>query len=183
MNVTRKELFSIPNILSYIRIILIPIFVYLYLNAQSQEDHYVVASIIIFSGLTDLFDGLIARRFHQITELGKLIDPVADKLTQGAIVFCLVMKYRYMWLIVLLFVFKELALLLGNVVLLRKGKKLDGAKWFGKISTAIFYVCMTALVGLPVSQNWANVLMILTGIFLSLSFVLYTVTFINMYRE
>lgn len=96
MKIQKREIFSIPNVLGYIRILLIPLFVWRYLTAQSGADYYTAAGIVLLSGLTDLFDGLIARRFHMITELGKVLDPIADKLTQAAIVFCLMFRVRWM---------------------------------------------------------------------------------------
>ncbi|RDW17418.1 CDP-alcohol phosphatidyltransferase family protein [Oceanobacillus chungangensis] len=183
MKVTAREVFSIPNILSYIRILFIPIFLYLYLNATESKDYYVVGLIIILSALTDLFDGLIARKFNQITELGKIVDPVADKLTQIAIVIALMLRYQFMWVLVILFIVKELFMVINGLILLRKGKKLDGAKWFGKVSTAVFYIAMGVLITFSdLHPNIAAVLMIVTGIFLALSFVLYIPEYAKMYR-
>ena len=79
---TKKEIFSIPNILCYFRIGLVPIFLYTYFTAEGSEGHMISAGILILSSLSDFFDGFIARKYDMITELGKLIDPVADKLTQ-----------------------------------------------------------------------------------------------------
>lgn len=184
MKVTAKEVFSIPNILSYIRILLIPVFLYLYINATESKDYYVAGLIIIISALTDLFDGLIARKFNQITEFGKIVDPVADKLTQIAIVIALMFRYHYMWILVLLFIIKELFMGINGLILLRKGKKLDGAKWFGKVSTAVFYIAMGVLITFPsLHPNIATLLMIITGGFLTLSFVLYLPEYLKMYRS
>ena len=82
MMFTKKEIFSIPNILCYFRILLVPVFLWAYFDLQSDEGHFVAAIILVLSSLSDFFDGFIARKCHMITELGKLIDPVADKLTQ-----------------------------------------------------------------------------------------------------
>lgn len=178
-----KEIWTIPNLLSIIRLILVPVFISYYLNAETINDYRIAGLIILFSGVTDLIDGIIARKFNQITDLGKLIDPVADKVTQAAIVFCLMVRYEYMWIIVLLFVIKELSMLAWNIVLIKKHKKLDGALWYGKVSTAVFYACMTILVAFPdLSAAFANSLMLITGFFLLLSFVLYTKIFLHMHR-
>ena len=101
-----KQLFSIPNILGYFRIILIPIIMWNYFHAQTDSDYYFVALLVVISGLTDALDGQIARRFHMVTPLGKALDPIADKLTQGALAVCLMTKYPLM---IVLF-----ALFLGN---------------------------------------------------------------------
>lgn len=179
-----KDFITLPNILSYIRLLLIPVFMTQYLTAAENKDYYLAGLIVVFSGLTDLLDGLIARKFNQITDLGKLLDPVADKLTQIAVIICLIFRYEKMWIIVSLFIVKELFMAVNNIVLYRQGKRLDGAKWFGKISTAIFYACMTFLVAFPsIQPTTAAILMIITGFFLALSFVLYGCEFFKMYQH
>ncbi|MFS0673386.1 CDP-alcohol phosphatidyltransferase family protein [Ornithinibacillus sp. 179-J 7C1 HS] len=184
MKLTSKEIFSIPNILSYIRLLLIPIFVYIYITSDNSADYYIAAFIILLSGLTDMFDGLIARKFNQITELGKMIDPVADKLTQAAIVGCLMFRYQYMWILVVLLVVKELFMGINGLILLKRGRKLDGAMWFGKVSTAVFYLAAFILIAFPeISSYYASLLMLVTGTFLGLSFILYIPEFLKLYRR
>lgn len=184
MKLTTKEVFSIPNILSYIRLLLIPVFIYFFLNATENRDYYFVGFIILLSGLTDLFDGMIARRFNQITELGKIVDPIADKLTQAAVVICLMFRYPFMWIIVILFVVKELFMGINGLILLKRGKKLDGAKWFGKLSTAVFYVTTGILITFPMLEaGFTSLLMIVTGVFLALSFMMYIPEYIKLYRK
>ena len=78
--IDRREIFSIPNLMGYFRILLIPLFSWMYCTADSTGDYYAAAVVVGISGLTDMFDGKIARRFNMITELGKFIDPLADKL-------------------------------------------------------------------------------------------------------
>ena len=84
------------------RIILIPIFIYVYANAKNEVDYYLAAAIIFLSGVTDFCDGFIARKFNQVTELGKLIDPIADKLTQAAIIVALIFKFNWIFFFVIL---------------------------------------------------------------------------------
>lgn len=176
-----KEIFTIPNILSIIRIMLVPVFISFYLNATSIQDYRIAGMIILFSGITDLIDGMIARKFNQITDIGKLLDPVADKITQAAIIFCLTVRFKYMLFIVVLFLVKEFSMLVWNIILLKKNKKLDGALWYGKVSTAVFYVCMTVMVTFPtISEAVANGLMVVTGFFLLVSFISYTKIFMEM---
>lgn len=184
MKVTVKEVFSIPNILSYIRILLIPVFVYLFFNATETSDYYFIGLIIFLSALTDALDGWIARKFNQITELGKVVDPVADKLTQAAIVICLLFRYPYMWILFILFVAKELFMGINGLILLKRGKKLDGAKWFGKLSTAVFYIAMGILITFPnLNEEFVAFLMMITGAVLLLSLLLYIPEFIKLYSK
>jgi cardiolipin synthase (CMP-forming) len=179
----KKEYFNIPNLLSYLRLLLIPAFVVVFLSATSQRDYYIAALIVLFSALTDLLDGIIARKFGQITELGKVLDPIADKLTQITIIICLLNQYTGMWAVILLFMIKELSMVINGLVLLKKGKKLDGAKWFGKWSTAVFFVCMILLVAMPkFPGEVAASLMIIASVFLLLSFVMYGREYAKMYQ-
>ena len=90
-----------------IRIIFIPVYAYLYLNAETMADFYIATAIMGISMITDLFDGYIARKYNMITEFGKLIDPIADKLTQGVLLWCLVGKYPLAKALLLLFIVKE----------------------------------------------------------------------------
>ena len=178
--VTLKDAFTIPNILSYVRILLIPLFIWLFLTALWGPDelsyyYYIAAGIVLLSGLTDMLDGKIARHFNQITELGKLLDPVADKLTQGAVIFCLALKFPLMWVTFGLLVVKELFMgIVGLVNLKRFGKKLDGALWFGKVCTTLFYVVVSALLLIPdIWSELANGLIAFCGVVILITFVLY----------
>ena len=104
----------------------------------------IAGAVILLSGITDLFDGKIARKFNMVTELGKALDPVADKLTLCAIAFCVMFESRnfphpYLSLMLM----KELFLLAANLISMKRvGRKLDGAMWFGKICTATLYAGM-----------------------------------------
>lgn len=178
-----KEIFTIPNLLSIFRIILIPIFVSLYILAREPRDYWLATTVIFISSLTDFFDGLIARKFNQISEFGKALDPIADKLTQIAIVACLLVRYQYMIFLFILLVIKELFMAINGIILLKRGKKLDGAMWFGKLSTAVFYITMIILTAFPtINIEIANMLILITGLFLLLSFILYIPEYRKLYR-
>ena len=116
---SKKEIFSIPNLMGYFRILMIPVFCYLYIGKQ----RYLAASAaVLLSSLTDLFDGKIARKFNMVTELGKLLDPVADKLTHGALALCLALRYPLMWALILLLIVKEGYMAVMGAVLLKREK-------------------------------------------------------------
>jgi cardiolipin synthase len=135
----------IPNILSCIRILLIPLFVW-----QLQSDHTVTAAVILaLSGLTDLLDGFLARRFNWVSRWGKILDPVADKLTQITVCFVLALKMRDYWFFFAVLLVKELIMLVLGGYLWRKKTLIEGARWFGKVFTTLFYVAMTVIVFLP----------------------------------
>lgn len=180
---TLREVFTIPNILSYFRLLLIPLFVYWYLTAQTTQQLMCAAAVLGVSGLTDLFDGRIARRFHQITELGILLDPVADKLTEGAVVLCLATRYAWMWLLVALYVAKEGFMAVAGLILLRRGKKLNGAKWFGKVCTFVFYIVTVLLIiWVDIPYAAANALILFCGGVMAFTLAMYVPVFLQMGR-
>ena len=138
----RNQNWTIPNLLSVLRILVIGPFAYFFLNDQLLW----AVAMLAFSGLSDLFDGLIARKFNQVTELGKMLDPVADKLTQATIAVCLAVKHPILISILLVFVLKELGMLVGGCILLKKKKRPCAAKWYGKAATFSFYISAVVIV-------------------------------------
>ena len=181
---TLREVFTIPNLLSYFRLLLIPLVVWLYLRAQSTRDFALAAVVIGVSGFTDLFDGRLARRLGQITELGILLDPVADKLTEGAVIFCLATRYRWVVALVVVYLLKEGFMTVAGLVMLRRGKKLDGAKWFGKVCTFVFYlVVFTLILWVEIPLGLANALIALCTGMMLFTFVMYARVYLYMGRE
>ena len=182
--IDKREIFSIPNLMGYFRILLIPVFSWMYCTADSTGDYYAAAVVVGVSGLTDMFDGKIARRFNMITELGKFIDPLADKLTQAALLLCLAVRYPLMRAVLALFVIKEGFMLVMGALLLPRGRKLDGAMWFGKVCTAVLYAVLFLLLLLPgIGTAAANVLSGICGVFLLFSFAMYIPVFRRMWKE
>ena len=184
LKVRKKDFFTIPNLLCYLRLILLPVFVYMYLIAQEPKDYFWPAIIIGISGITDFFDGYIARKYNQITDLGKILDPVADKLTQGALVICLTSRYHGMWILVAIFILKEGFMgIMGIVMLKHNGHKLDGAMWFGKVSTAILYIVMFVLLFFFTLPLWiVNALITLCATTMIIALLLYIPVFRKMWH-
>jgi cardiolipin synthase len=149
MNNWKKDIFNIPNMLSLFRLVLIPVYMYIYLRAQAPRDYILAGSILALSCLTDMIDGKIARKFNMITPLGKLLDPVADKFTQLVLTICLSLKYPVMRPVLMLFLIKEFFQFFAALFHYRKGKALDGALPAGKICTTVLFVSLTLLVFLP----------------------------------
>ena len=146
----KKDIFSIPNILSFVRILLIPIFVWLYVTAGTSGEYYLAAAVVVASGITDFLDGQIARRCNMITEFGKFLDPLADKLTQGTLFLCIAINYPLMWILLAIWLLKDgFMAIMGLVLLKTKQTKLDGARWYGKVCTALIYAVMIALLLFP----------------------------------
>ena len=145
----KKDYFNIPNMMGYFRILLLPVFLCLYFRAQTSRDYMIALAVLAVSYFTDFFDGKIARRFHMVTDWGKMLDPIADKLTQGAVAVALMLRYRLMAVFVLLFCCKEVYMGVMGLHLIRKGHEVNGAVWYGKVGTAVLDVILFLLILFP----------------------------------
>ena len=121
----RQEAFSIPNLLSYFRLLLIPLFIQLYIRGDFTEALITLAA----SGLSDIIDGRIARKYNMVTDLGKVLDPVADKLTQCAMMICVATRYPAMWWLLGIHVVKELIMIVAGYYVLKKTDTVNSAIW------------------------------------------------------
>lgn len=174
----KKEVFTIPNLLSLFRLALIPVYIAVYLNAEEDWQYYVAGAILAVSCVTDLIDGKIARRFHMISTVGKVLDPLADKATQFTLTLCLSVHYPALRPVLVLFVIKEGFQLIVGIIHFRKGKMLPGALMAGKICTTILFVSLIALVlfpGIPLSA--VNAIALVDTGFLIFSFVSYILAY------
>lgn len=170
----KKEIFTIPNLLSIFRLILIPVYVVIYLNAKAPTDYFLAGTILAVSCLTDLIDGKIARHFNMISNVGKILDPLADKLTQFALIICLAMKYPVLWYLMGLFVVKESFQVIAGGILLKNGKILKNALLSGKICTTVLFVSLIVMVLVPtLGQNVVNIIAAVDAVFMIISFVDY----------
>lgn len=170
----KKDIFTLPNFMSLFRILLIPIYVYIYLNADTQLDYCLAGGLLIISSLTDMFDGIVARKFNMISKLGKILDPIADKITQGTLMICLSIYYPNMRTLLTFFIIKEGFMAVMGIITIAKGKMLRGAKMSGKICTTVLFVCMILLILFPqMPANCVNSLIIISGFFMIVSLVSY----------
>lgn len=170
----KKEIFTIPNLLSLFRLALIPVYVVIYLNATEPFQYFTAGAIMAVSCLTDAIDGKIARRFNMISTVGKILDPLADKITQFTLTLCLSLKYPILNPVLILFVVKEIFQLIVGVIHLCKGKMLPGALFAGKICTTILFVSLIALVLFPTMDPiWVDFIALVDSVFLAISFVSY----------
>lgn len=176
----KREIFSIPNLLSLFRLILIPVYAALYLNATEDYQFFVAGTILTVSCLTDMIDGRVARKFNMITTLGKVLDPLADKLTQFTLTICLSLKYPALYPVLGLFVIKELFQLSLGIFFLRKGKMLTGALMPGKICTTVLFISLIALVLFPnMSSNAVNMISVTDTLFLAIAFSSYIAVYLG----
>ncbi len=143
---------TIPNLICLVRILLITPFVVFFLDGEYLS----AAVVIIISGLSDCFDGYIARKFNQESELGKILDPLADKLTLLAVGVCLVVIEPYFLPIVLILVSKDILMLIGSTKVVKKGIIVPKSKWYGKLGTVMFYVTVTFIVFMEMIESAEN---------------------------
>lgn len=142
---TKNQILTLPNILSFFRILLIPVIIGLHAYSYSTGDalfRYLSAGVIVLSALTDVLDGIIARHFNQITDFGKFIDPVADKLTQMAMVVCIALEFYYVFALLGLLIVKDILLFIWGYFVFKKTDKINSSRWFGKACTVIIYLSM-----------------------------------------
>ncbi len=172
-NKYQKKILTIPNILSLFRLCLIPVIVWLY---KYRQDYLWTLLILILSGLTDIVDGIIARKCNMISDFGKAFDPVADKLTQIAMLYCLVSRFPYMAVPLVLLVIKEVFTGITALISIKRTSTVKGAVWHGKLTTVALYSMMA------IHLLWYNmpktISLILVGICIGImfmSFILYAI--------
>lgn len=171
---------TIPNALSLLRLLLIPVIVTLYLRGERGW----ALAVLLLSGLTDTVDGYIARRFHMVSDLGKILDPVADKFTQAATLLCLVTEYPKILILFIMLAVKELSLGIFGLIVIRKTGNVKSANWHGKLTTLMLYLTMALHILWPdISRGLSTTLIAATFIIMVLSFVLYIIRNINQLKN
>ena len=146
------------------------------MNINSKRIIILICGAIVFgiAAITDAIDGKLARKNNQITTFGKLLDPVADKLTQFTLTLCLSINYPVLRLVLVLFVIKEGFQGIVGLVNLQKGKMLPGALMAGKVCTTVLFVSLIILVLIPDLKSWIVVLIATVDFaFLSFAFITY----------
>ncbi len=176
------RIFTLPNMLSFFRLALIPVIVYFY-----EADHFWWAFWLLgLSAATDIVDGWIARTFHLVSDFGKAIDPIADKLTQAAVLLCL-LQMRYWWVIGVM-AFKEISIGILTYMTLKRTHSIYSAGWYGKLCTVVIYLSMAVLIlweiiagkSAPDAFMLADVLLI--SVLVLLSFSKYFIYFTRILR-
>lgn len=170
LSADRKQIWSIPNIISMVRLALIPLIVTLYFKKK------VAAALVVFaiSALSDIVDGQIARRFHMVTDLGKMLDPLADKLTQAAALVCVAFTHPQLFFLLGLMAAKELAQAAIGAHSIQKTGRVHSAMWYGKACTVITTASLMALFAFPnMGEAYVNGILILCAVWMGLALLLY----------
>lgn len=176
-----NRIITIPNFLSVCRIIMIPVFIWVYC---CRKEYLLAFWVLCLSGVTDLVDGFIARTFHMVSNLGKALDPIADKLTQGAVLLCLGIRFPQMFFLAGLLAAKEITTGLMSLSAIHKTKEVKSADWHGKVTTCLLYFTMLLHIlwgGIP--QTASVLLTVLCVIMMAVSFVMYFRRNVNLLRS
>jgi len=172
---------DIPNILSVIRILLVPLFVYLFMSGKTAA----AVAVFILSGFTDVLDGYIARKYNYITNLGKFLDPFADKLTQFTAFICLYLNQLVpLWMPVVYFA-KELGTTIGALVVFRNRKKVVKSNIFGKLATffVFAFVCFDIVFGKYVPDGVIVGICAAICLYFVFSCIMYIITEVGMKKK
>lgn len=168
---SKEQVITIPNLMSLVRLAMIPIIIWLYIV---KSDYRSAALLIIISGATDVADGFIARKFNMVSDLGKILDPMADKLTQIAIVICLAVHYSLMKLLAAAFILKELTMIALGLVTMKRTDTVNSSKWYGKATTVFMYFTLMLLILVPkIPMQAANVMICICIVLILFSLMMY----------
>lgn len=161
-----KKFFTVPNMLSIFRMIIIPIFIYMYIIGEKQ----IAFILFIISGITDMMDGFIARKFNQMSDIGKVLDPLADKVTLVSVLACLYANGLIHGILFFFILAKEIFQIIGGIFLWNKKIVVQSNIW-GKLTTIMFYM------GISVIFIWPDV--IVGNILLGVALILAVIAVIN----
>ena len=173
----RNRIWTIPNVLTAFRILIVPVFVWLYCGLKR---HGLAAAALGVSAISDILDGYIARRFHMESNLGRVLDPLADKITQAAMCLTLLGRYPIMLWVLIFFGVKELALAAMGYAYMKRTGIVNSARWYGKASSIVQYSVIIGLILSPtIGEFSAYVLLSLCMLTHALSLLLYGIFYIR----
>ena len=170
---TKDQIITVPNMLSFFRLALIPVIVWLYVFMNSPLWTTIV---ILLSSLTDVVDGFIARKFNMTSDFGKAIDPLADKLTQLAVLCCLIINFPLIILPIVVMIIKEVSSFVLRFIVYKKTERVDSAEWHGKVNTVLLHAIIllhVIWIGIPAEIS-AVCILACTGMMI-FSCVLYSI--------
>lgn len=175
------KIWTVPNAMSFFRLLLVPVIVWAYMVRQNTP---LTITLLAVSALTDILDGRIARRFNMVSDLGKALDPLADKLTQASIVLCLAFSRPLLWIVLGICVVREPCMAILGYVTIKKTNQVPCAKWYGKLSTVVLYSASISMLVFPnMPQHVSNVLVAICVICVSSALLLYTRYYVGVWKE
>ena len=176
---TKEQIFTIPNFMSFFRVVLLPFIIWNYW----KENYDIAVTLLIVSAVTDILDGVIARKFNMTSDLGKMLDPLCDKLTQASLLICLTFRYWYVWLVFALLAIKDLTMSFLGAAAIRHRGAVHSAQWYGKLCTVVLETCMAVLILFPrIPENVVIILLALCSAVILLSMIMYVIYLCGLIR-
>lgn len=176
--VDTEDILTVPNLLSVLRIAMIPVIIYLF----ARDEYWWAGAVLVLSGVTDVVDGWIARRYHVVSNFGKALDPIADKLTQIVVLLCL-LPSRFWWVVGIL-MSKEICIGVLSILTIHRTQKVYGAGWYGKLCTVFIYLSMFTLILWRSPPEWFVTLdMIICAALILLAFLMYCIRYSRILKE
>ncbi len=174
---TKEQVLTIPNAMSAFRILLIPFIIWTY----ASDRHYLAFALVLVSALSDMLDGLVARKLNMVSDFGKFIDPVADKLTQAAILICLMTQHSHIYILFIILAVKELVTLWLGAAVFNRHDSVHSAKWYGKLCTVVLEGATMLLMVLPnASENLVHLFIFICACVLIFAFIMYALLYLKM---
>ena len=159
---------------------MIPFIIWLYCYEQNYN---AAVLVVLLSGFTDVADGIIARKFNMVSDFGKILDPIADKLTQLALLLCLTVRHKLMIALIVLFIIREFCMLVMGYITIRRHDSVNSSKWYGKLTTVVLYLVVTLLILFPgIPNGAADTMIIVSAIVMTLSFFMYLRFYLHFWR-
>ena len=174
---------NIPNILSLFRLCLVPVFVGVYFSSAEHANIY-GAIVYVLASLTDMLDGKIARKYHVESALGKILDPLGDKLMTCAVLVCITISGVVPLWVIITFVAKEACMGIGGLLLYKRLSDMPPSNIFGKCSTVVFFIVCSILMICPSIPNiWVLTLAAVAIGVMFAAFISYVIGFVRLMRK
>jgi cardiolipin synthase len=175
------RIWTVPNIMSFFLLLLIPVIMWVYL---AKKDYVLVAVLLVVSGITDVADGYVARHFNQVSNLGKMLDPVADKFTEGILMILLALRYPLFWADVVIFAVGAFLMSFWGIRAINRSHLVNPAHWYGKITTVFLYAAtFTLLLWENIPKTAANVIIAACGLLVIGNVTMYGLFYMRLRRE
>ena len=175
------RILTVPNMMSFFRLLLIPVIMWVYL---SKKDYWLVAGLLLLSGVTDVADGYVARHFNQVSNFGKMLDPIADKFTEGILMILLALRFPLLWAVVAIFAVGAFLMSFWGIRAINRSHFVNAAHWYGKATTVYLYAAtLTLLLWTSIPKNTANILIIISGLLVIGNVTMYGLFYMKLRRE
>lgn len=178
-----EVLVNIPNILSVFRLGLVPVFVSVYFSG-TDTSHVYATGVYVLAAFTDFLDGRIARKYNLVSKLGRILDPLGDKIMTFAVLLCITIdKLVPAWAVVV-FIVKEGLMAIGGVLVYRKITDMPPANYIGKSATVVFVVvCALLMLIDDIPKAYATAMISVAIIVMLAAFVSYLVRYIKLMQS